>query len=353
VPKESTCRLTLELGERGAERGIQLAGRGWGPWSRIKLDALEDYLNAFTTASVRTRRTLYLDLFAGAPDNFARGTGEVILGSGHRALAADPPFARVVLCELQPRTAARLEKTLREAHPGRDLVVVAGDCNIEMPKYLRTLSIDWRRYAAVFAMVDQYSAEVTWDTLMFLSEWRQNQRGFKVELWLYFGHGLLPRGLTLAERPDPAYAAKVDAMFGTDQWRELWDARYDKVIDAAQFRAELVNLMRWRLEHELGYRTTIPLEFTNTSGHPIYTVIFATSNDTGQKIMTDVFAKHGVALERMRQLAKAEKRLKKEELGLFDVGEVADMLMSVIEHREPLLPPIEPMRYARNPMQQH
>jgi hypothetical protein len=40
-------------------------------------------------------------------------------------------------------------------------------------------------------------------------------------------------------------------------------------------------------------------------------------------------------------------------LGLFDVGEVADMLMSVIEHREPLLPPIEPMRYARNPMQQH
>jgi hypothetical protein len=30
------------------------------------------------------------------------------------------------------------------------------------------LSTDWRRYAAVFAMVDQYSAEVTWDTLTFL-----------------------------------------------------------------------------------------------------------------------------------------------------------------------------------------
>jgi three-Cys-motif partner protein len=144
-----------------------MAGRGWGPWSRIKLDALEDYVSAFTIASARTR-TLYLDLFAGAPDNFARGTGEVILGSGHRALATDPPFDRVVLCELQPRTAARLEKALRDAHPGRDLVVLAGDSNVEMPQYLRTLSTDWRRYAAVFAMVDQYSAEVTWDTLTFL-----------------------------------------------------------------------------------------------------------------------------------------------------------------------------------------
>jgi len=329
-----------------------LAARGWGPWSRIKLDALEDYLNAFTTASSRTK-TLYLDLFAGAPQNFERGTGAVILGSGHRALAADPLFTRVALCELQPRTAARLKKTLQEAHPGRDLVILAGDCNVEMPEYLRTLTSDWRRYAAVFAMVDQYSAEVTWETLKVLSEWRQNKRGFKVELWLYFGHGLLPRGLKLAGEPDPAYAAKVDAMFGASQWRELWDARYDNVIDAAQFRAELVNLMRWRLERKLGYRTTIPLEFTNTSGHPIYTVIFATSNDTGEKIMADVFAKHGVALQRMRKLAQAERQLKKEEPGLFGADEVADMLMPKTGGREPLLPPIEPMRYTRNPMQQH
>jgi hypothetical protein len=57
---------------RRGGRLITLAGRGWGPWSRIKLDALEDYVNAFTSASSRTR-TLYLDLFAGAPQNFERG----------------------------------------------------------------------------------------------------------------------------------------------------------------------------------------------------------------------------------------------------------------------------------------
>lgn len=142
-------------------------------------------------------------------------------------------------------------------------------------------------------------------------------------------------------------------MYGTDQWRELWRARRDNLIDPAQFRAELVNLMRWRLETVLGYETTIPLEFTNTSGHPIYTVIFATSNDTGQKIMTDVFAKHGVALERMRQLAKAERQVSHEPPGLFDAEEVADMLMDGAGGREPLLPPIEPLRYERDPMQPH
>lgn len=327
-------------------------GRGWGPWSRIKLEALEDYLRAFTVASARPR-TLYLDLFAGAPQNFERGTGRVILGSGHRALGTDPPFDRVVLCELQRRTAKRLETTLREAHPGRDLVDLAGDCNVEVPNYLRTLTLDWRRYAAVFAMVDQYSAEVSWETLKLLSEWRLNKRGFKTELWLYFGHGLLPRGLTMADEPDPVYAAKVDAMFGTEQWRELWNARRDEVIDPAQFRAELVNLMRWRLERHLGYKTTLPLEFTNKNNCPIYTVIFATSNDTGSKIMTDVFAKHGVALEKMRLLAKAERRLEKEEPSFFGSDDIVDMMLGASEGREPLLPPIEPMRYTRNPMREH
>jgi hypothetical protein len=96
-----------------------------------------------------------------------------------------------VLCELQTRTANRLESTLRAAYPDRDLVALAGDCNVKIPCYLKTLTVDWRRNAAVIATVDQYSAEVTWETLKYLSTWRLNRHGFKVELWLYFGHGLL------------------------------------------------------------------------------------------------------------------------------------------------------------------
>jgi hypothetical protein len=65
-------------------------------------------------------------------------TGEVILGSGQRALAATPPFTRVVLCDHQTRTASRLESTLREAYSERDFVALAGDCDVEIPCYLKT-----------------------------------------------------------------------------------------------------------------------------------------------------------------------------------------------------------------------
>lgn len=324
-----------------------MAGRGWGPWSRIKLEALADYLSAFTQASKTAGRTLYLDLFAGAPDNFERGTGDVILGSGHRALSTSPAFDRVVLCEHQPRTAESLRQTLEAAYPNRDLVVLPGDCNVEIPKHLENYNYGWRRGAAVFAMIDQYSAEITWDTLRYLANWRRNTRGFKVELWLYFGHALLPRGLRFTgSEPDPVYAQRVDRMFGTPQWRELWFARRDEALNAEQFRAELVNLMRWRLEKELGYVTTIPLEFTNTTGHPIYTVIFATSNSTGDKIMSSVFAKHGVALEKMRATKKVERTLAKDaEDSLFGTEEIVE-LVTKVPAREPLAPPVEPLRYT-------
>lgn len=324
-----------------------MTGRGWGPWSRIKLEALSDYLGAFTRASKTAGHTLYLDLFAGAPDNFERGTGDVILGSGHRALSTSPGFDRVVLCELQQRTADSLRKALEAVYPDRDLIVLPGDSNVEIPKHLNTYDYSWRRGAAVFAMVDQYAAEITWDTLRYLANWRQNKRGFKIELWLYFGHALLPRGLKFSgDEPDPEFAQRVDRMFGTPHWRELWYARRDKALNPEQFRNELVNLMRWRLENELGYGTTIPLEFTNTTGHPIYTVIFATSNTTGNKIMESVFAKHGVALEKMRTTKRVERRLAKDiDEGLFGAEQIVE-LVTKTPVREPLAPPVEPMRYT-------
>src|ERR1700722_13927687 len=92
---------------------------------------------------------------------------------------------------MQTKTAYRPESALREAYTDRDLVALAGDCNVEIPCNIKSLTVDWRRNAAVFAMVDQYGAVMTWETLKYLSTWRLNRRGLNVELWLYLGHGLL------------------------------------------------------------------------------------------------------------------------------------------------------------------
>lgn len=53
-------------------------------------------------------------------------------------------------------------------------------------------------------------------------------------------------------------------MFGTDVWTEALDATRADELGPADFRSELTNLMRWRLEQELGYKTTLVFKVTNT-----------------------------------------------------------------------------------------
>ena len=54
-------------------------------------------------------------------------------------------------------------------------------------------------------------------------------------------------------------------------------------------RAEFVNLYRWRLENDLGYKTTHALQIVNTAGHPVYTLIFATDSSPGDAIMSHLY----------------------------------------------------------------
>ena len=88
----------------------------WGWWTRHKLQILQDYLNAFARASSSAAERIYLDLFAGWPENASRETDEIVLGSIHRALGARPPFTRVCLFEVDGK-AARLADAVARTYP--------------------------------------------------------------------------------------------------------------------------------------------------------------------------------------------------------------------------------------------
>lgn len=134
--------------------------------------------------------TVYLDLFAGQAENVSRSTGAAIMGSARRALETVPPFSKVMLFE-QPARAAGLKSMLRREYPGRDLVVYAGDRNVRVVDALQELAN--YRAAPTFAFVDQEGAEVQWTTLQRIAAHKTTRT--KIELWLYFATGLLPRGL--------------------------------------------------------------------------------------------------------------------------------------------------------------
>jgi three-Cys-motif partner protein len=83
---------------------------------------------------------------------------------------------------------------LDAAYPNMDLEVVPGDCKEEIAGALDRLSSQGWVWAATFALIDQYAAEVKWSTLRQLSNFKPRTKD-KVELWLLFADSMLPRGL--------------------------------------------------------------------------------------------------------------------------------------------------------------
>lgn len=295
--------------------------RDWGYWTEHKLEMLSEYLHAFTTASKTAGATIYLDLFAGEANNISRTTGEPIEGSPRIALRTVPTFTRFALFEL-PGRAARLEDDLRREFPGRDQTwkVWSGDCNVAIDVALAELAP--LNYAATFALIDQYAAEVTWATLERIAAFKRNRR-YKAELWLLFAHAMLPRGLAASDYQSfEAFVRRVDALYGSREWEPAHAARQRGELDASGLRDELLNLMRWRLENRLGYTHTHAFEMKNSQGTPIYSMIFATDNAAGDKIMSDIYAKAARKRPQMQAEAAAKAQARRDDErgtpGLFD-----------------------------------
>lgn len=258
-----------------------------GSWTSSKLLILGKYVQAFNIASQRAPSTVYLDLFAGNLKNRLPTTSEEYEGSTGVALRADPPFDRLVFWELD-KQAERLRAELVEAFPGdQRYAVIAGDCNTSISDGLRNVSA--HRRAPTFAFIDPKGLDVAWTTLKTLASWRQDPKRRKVELWILLPDPAISRVLGLRGNRGRGVQAKLNTMYGCRDWEAIYRLRNIGAFTAAQARAEYVNLYRWRIEHELGYGWTHALQLENDSGSPVYTMIYATDDKTGNKIMQDVY----------------------------------------------------------------
>ena len=295
--------------------------KSWGWWTRHKLQLLGEYLQAFATASNSVDQRIYLDLFAGWPKNVSRETEEPILGSAHRALSVDPPFTRVCLFELGAK-ARKLDEEIRQTYPGRDGVrVYEGDCNVKVGHALHDLrGVAW---APTFAFIDQFDSEVRWSTLKELSQFRRGKT--KAEMWILFATSMYPRGLNLhGEAMNASYGDTLTEMLGSEQWIPIAEGRRRGILDPADARAEWVNLMRWRLQTDLGYVKSYGFTMKNTGGQDLYDMIFVTDHAAGDRIMRHLYGKAVSEHEAMRRHALVLRRDRRHEergvTGLFDVS---------------------------------
>ena len=260
---------------------------GWDWWSEVKLEVLGDYLHSFTTAvRGRSGEATCLDLFAGSYDNQRRHASGTFPGSARIALETEPPFTRLALFEL-PEPAAQLEAAISAARPADDRWrVFPGDCNVTLQAALEWL--EPVRWAPSFAFLDPRGLQVAWTTVKRLAGWRSDKKT-KVEQWILLPEPALARVLGLQGASGRRSAERLDRLYGTRDWVAVHQLRRSGEISAQEMRAEFVNLLRWRLETDLGYTTTHALQIVNTAGHPVYTLVFATDSSPGDRIMAHLY----------------------------------------------------------------
>lgn len=285
--------------------------KGWDWWSEAKLQILGQYLGVFTKAVTgRSKEVTCLDLFAGSYNNQRRWADGTFAGSAQVALRTTPAFTRLAFFELA-EPAAKLEEAIRLDRPTDNRwKVFPGDCNVTVATALQWL--DSVRWAPTFAFLDPRGLQVAWSTVETLAKWRADKKT-KVEQWILLPEPALARVLGLRGASGQRSADRLDRLYGTHDWVAIHQLRRRNEITAEEMRAEFVNLLRWRLEKELGYKTTHALQLVNTAGHPVYTMIFATDSDVGDRIMSHVYdATTTTTIPTMQARAQAARQRRRE-----------------------------------------
>jgi hypothetical protein len=123
----------------------------------------------------------------------------------------------------------------------------------------------------------------------------------------------------------------ITQMYGTPAWHAIYEAKLDGRIEPREASQEYVNLMRWRLHNELGYKWTYHLLVRNAHNWPIYYMLFATDSDPGRDIMRWLYQE---ALERFPQMREEnrqiEARLQRESVGQFDLFSTVGMDVPIV-----------------------
>lgn len=204
------------------------------------------------------------------------------------------------------------------------------------------------RRAPAFAFIDPNGPDVHWATIDALARFKKPGTT-KVELWILFPHGMFTRLLPKSGAVRPEDVRRLTLLFGTEAWHFIYEARLNRSITPAGAREEYVNLMRWRLERELGYQWTHALELVTERNHPLYDMIFATDHQAGNRIMSHLYNVAAAQIPQMRQAALEQRKRHDEDsrgvMRLFDEDRVSEPIHPT-EKLYKHLPPSRPFWIA-------
>jgi three-Cys-motif partner protein len=223
---DSKVEFSADSNEQRLGAGRRAADHEFGSESTdLKLSLVEAYSCAFTKAlRGKFAELWFIDAFAGTGERTecvpeTRILGSVVSpakvihhrGSAKIAIDVEPPFDRLIFVEKKLRSVQALH-ALRDQHPDRDIKVIAGDANEQIPKLLR--SVNWRRTRAIL-FLDPYGMTVDWKTLVAVA------KTGAIDLWFLFSlSGLYRQAARCADGIDATKRAAITRAFGTSDWEK-------------------------------------------------------------------------------------------------------------------------------------
>lgn len=209
-----------------------------GPWTEIKLDAVEYYLQCYTKALKRVAFDLtYIDAFAGTGTrDVKRRVGglfegapietvkQTLAGSARRAIAVRPPFDHFVFIEKDDLRCSALADIQTE-NTGIDIRIIPGEAN----EVLRELVGEqpWVRKdnsnSRGVVFLDPYALHVDWETLIALASTRV------FDVWYLFPIRDTIRQLARNFEGIGPKEPMLDRLLGPE-WRELYSIAPEETL---------------------------------------------------------------------------------------------------------------------------
>lgn len=263
-----------------------------GRWSELKLEIVEKYGVAYTTAFAGKGRGLkkyYIDAFSGAGVHLSKETGQEIEGSPARALKVDPPFDHFYFIDMNPDKTAYLRTICGSRN---DVDVITDDASNCLTQRLLP-AIQYEKFNRALCLLDPYGLHLDWEVM------RQAGLSRAVDMFLNFPVMDMNRN-AIWKNPDRVPKEGIDRMnrfWGDETWRSAAYAdnpQYNLFSGPDRVKQDndaIVAAFRERLRKVAGFSFVAePLPMRNSNNAVVYYLFFASPKPVAEKIIEGIFA---------------------------------------------------------------
>lgn len=230
-------------------------------WTASKAALIAYYLRGFLMV---TKHGTYIDAFAGPQSTDEGWTANLVLD-------LEPKWLKhFALFEQEPSSVKRLQE-LQGHHAGRDVRVVHGDVNAELPRFLREHPIVDRE--ATFCLFDQRTFECDWATVVTVATHKSGSK-YKIELFYFLAESWIDRAIGGRRRKG---GDRIEKWWGREDWRSV-----EKMHPITR-----MTTMRDRFRSELGYAYAREwaIRDKRVQGRVMYYMIHASDHPDAGRLM--------------------------------------------------------------------